>query len=1347
MNYIGGPFIGPEPHHHHHGPSPVELAQISGASQYARLNTRLQKHIEDDVRHITDEERYKWNKGIYDLKALKEDINDGTIGGGGLDKDELALYLTTHKYATQDWVEGKGYQTESQVNWLITTWFETKFGTADFGKLAKLSDLEGYVKKGSLLGQIDGKDFYQGGSITTNGGNGGLSWDDLKRGLTYNPIINSSTAGAERLGEVKVNGETIFTIWQTDNGGGGGTIPIATTSRLGGIIAGSPYTNNEYNATRYGVQVSAEGIASVVIPNAAITPGEGGDSYNWIPFFCLYASRSSENAPQLPNPSNGVWSYTTHTWDDVAPESNDTEYVWMCWCEQKNGAWTGAVNGPVCLGADAGADANGMEFVYRQWPREDAVGVVGKLHDGTTYNGKTPSDEDYVPEGWSDHPNGISSTMPVEYMAYRVSRIVNGKRVWQNNFSEPYIWSKWGRNGMDGDGIEFIFSAPVDMITSQATMKSQLETALSTVFGRADYENDERYQAAIEIAELRVNNAKLEDYGWYDDAQQLSRGKCTYVSIRKKHWDANEETGVWGRFSDPVIWSTWMDATAIIEGGSYYTLDVNPSQIHVDAVGVADATDIYVKLTKHDSDGSTELKPGSEDTDYLITYKFSNSNDIHSFADADYVGVRGYRVSIANNNAASITFSATNLDSVPLCQSVTVSKIVDGSVTTGVDSADIIVQNGTMPISCDSDYYVMRNLSGQQATIKAYVGGPEVSANLIQIKYNNTRLYNNTAVNVQAVSNINSQNTIQASATLQTVDGELKIAITTNLPSTKKLDDSYTIPFTATFTVDGTVYVRPFFIQIQAVPSGTPGAPAVEYKLIVNKQSITVDKNSSGQNVFNDTAAITGTVYQRIGDETYTALSLANMTNLSLRAIGTDLNASNAQAGVSVFTYNGTTWTFNPSAAPSGLYNRYGSHFLIQLGNSNFSVIYDQEEINFVINGKDGQDGVGQQGLQGCVVRESLLSDGESGTKYRNDSNWTTTSRVRYIDVIGVPSSTQYANEDGFEWFAVKPSAVVSSVENSGCRILYWSQQLISALTGYVESNHSASTISGINIPDNFEVLTDVGGIYSSFILAKNAKIKFQTSNELTIVGRDNSTIVAGLTGGGNATKNVRIWAGSTQQNLNDAPFRVYDDGSLVATSATIYGSIIANEGRFTGELEVPNGGLKISSNGRGSIAGGRIWWDENGVYIQDYTLIGGDNTGDNGSTPSGSSSGQQVQVTNQSYRDNGDTVTADITIKNQTGKRVYGYVDVWICSSTYKMSMSNIMVPVWRAEESKPFDIPANETSKPFTYTIPKTSPLFDDFTPGIDTDKSFAWVPRYTEGVTDNSVKRWSNMGIWDD
>ena len=210
MEFIHEPFEHPFEHpfhHHHHEVNPIELAQIGGASQYAKLSYRLQKHIEDDTRHITDEERYKWNKTYNDLKALKEDINDGTIGGGGLDKDELALYLTTHKYATQDWVEGKGYQTESQVNWLITTWFETKFGTADFGKLAKLSDLEGYVKKGSLLGQIDGKDFYQGGSITTNRGNGGLSWDDLKRGLTYNPIINSSTAGAERLGEVKVNGE------------------------------------------------------------------------------------------------------------------------------------------------------------------------------------------------------------------------------------------------------------------------------------------------------------------------------------------------------------------------------------------------------------------------------------------------------------------------------------------------------------------------------------------------------------------------------------------------------------------------------------------------------------------------------------------------------------------------------------------------------------------------------------------------------------------------------------------------------------------------------------------------------------------------------------------------------------------------------------------------------------------------------------------------------------------------------------------------------------------------------------------------------------------------------------
>lgn len=1350
MNYIGGPFIGPEPHHHHHGPSPVELAQISGASQYARLNTRLQKHIEDDVRHITDEERYKWNKGIYDLKALKEDINDGTIGGGGLDKDELALYLTTHKYATQDWVEGKGYQTESQVNWLITTWFETKFGTADFGKLAKLSDLEGYVKKGSTLGKINGQYFREGGEITIGGGNG-LGWDDIIAGLTYNAYINENTSGAQAIGEIRANGKSLFTLYQTDFGGGGGPIPIATTSVLGGIKAGEAYSNTIANATRYWVQVNSAGVASVVIPNRGGNDDPvAGDVYNWNPFFTLYPSNRSADKPQLPDPTTGTWSYGSYTWTDQAPNGSDDYFVWMCLVEYKNSSPTGNVNGPVCLGADPGADANGMEFVYRRWYTENASDVVGNLHAGITSGGKTPTDEDYVPSDWTDHPTGISEDYPFEYMAYRVSTLVNNKRVWANNFSEPFLWAKWGQDGTDGDGIEFIFSNAVDLTTTQANMKTSLTNALTQVFGN-NYTSNDTYQNAIEVANVVVGGKSLDSLGWHDNAPQVALGQCVYVSIRKKRWNSNEEKVLWGPFSDPVIWSGISSNTSIIEGGTLYYLTVTPTQIHVDANGVKDADKIYARLYRSDENGTTEMTPTSAPNEYIMRYQFSNQQtDPTAFMDSAYTP-NGYQLALTD--ASSVTISATNTDGIQLCQAVTISQVVDGSVVYGANAIDVNVLNDTLSIGCDSENYIMRNISNEEVYVHAFIGGSPI-INACTIKYNNTSLRSGVTSTVTAKSSTNSSNGFSVSVTPYYNNNDITLKLSTSLSiSSYQLDKSYYIPLQLQYTEDGQIYTRPFDIKINRINSGAPGVAPTLIKLLVHRDSIYYREND-----FYDSRAITGNIeYTNSKGEwkVYNSSTPrpAGLPLLVIRTVGID-GSSNPQSA-SQFNWSGDTWTFTGASNPRQLFNLYGPQFLIQVvDQTDSSIIYDQEEVDFIKEGKDGTNGTnGTQGMQGCVMRESLIDDGSSDqnnpTIYRNDSNWATNSQIRYIDVVGVPSSGDNANEDGYEWFIVKPTNATSSDEGSGSRQVPYDVAESELRTYVTSSHHSPLT--------NFEVLDNVSGIYASFILAKNAKIKFLTDNELTIVDSNNNP-VAGITGGGNnarnlGSRNVRIWAGTNSEdslgrlNLSNAAFRVYDDGSLVATSATIYGAIIANEGRFTGELEVPNGGLKISSNGRGSIAGGRIWWDENGVYIQDYTLIGGDNTGDNGSTPSGSSSSQQVQVTSESYRDNGSTVTADITIKNQTGKRVYGYVDVWVCSSTYKMSTSNIMVPVWRAEESKPFDIPANETSKPFTYTIPKTSPLFDDFTPGIDTDKSFAWVPRYTEGVTDNSVKRWSNIGVWDD
>ena len=62
------------------------------------------------------------------------------------------------------------------------------------------------------------------------------------------------------------------------------------------------------------------------------------------------------------------------------------------------------------------------------------------------------------------------------------------------------------------------------------------------------------------------------------------------------------------------------------------------------------------------------------------------------------------------------------------------------------------------------------------------------------------------------------------------------------------------------------------------------------------------------------------------------------------------------------------------------------------------------------------------------------------------------------------------------------------------------------------------------------------------------------------------------------ATNDVIIWAGSTFENYNNAPFRVYEDGSFVATNATITGTINANSGTI--------GGFNIGNNWIKSVVG-----------------------------------------------------------------------------------------------------------------------------------------------------------------
>ena len=190
--------------------------------------------------------------------------------------------------------------------------------------------------------------------------------------------------------------------------------------------------------------------------------------------------------------------------------------------------------------------------------------------------------------------------------------------------------------------------------------------------------------------------------------------------------------------------------------------------------------------------------------------------------------------------------------------------------------------------------------------------------------------------------------------------------------------------------------------------------------------------------------------------------------------------------------------------------------------------------------GDDGEKGdkgdQGVQGIQGCIFRESEWS--ASSVQYRNDE--ALTSGTRYIDFALIRND---AAIDGWDVYKCLKTHV-SSASNKPGNTTYW------------------------------EKLSGVGPIYTSLIIAKNASISLFQGNQVLIKKSDN-TVSAGMSGSTSGQK-IRIWAGSATPD--SAPFRVDEEGNVVATKANITGTITATGGNV--------GGFSISSSSMESVSG-----------------------------------------------------------------------------------------------------------------------------------------------------------------
>lgn len=273
-----------------------------------------------------------------------------------------------------------------------------------------------------------------------------------------------------------------------------------------------------------------------------------------------------------------------------------------------------------------------------------------------------------------------------------------------------------------------------------------------------------------------------------------------------------------------------------------------------------------------------------------------------------------------------------------------------------------------------------------------------------------------------------------------------------------------------------------------------------------------------------------------------------------------DMIASKGEDGVSIEEiYTRTTVNSTPSTPTSPQIDDYIPSGWTRT-QSGISSSYPYEWVSKRRKSSDGVWGLfstpvvcaqlgekGADGLQGCAIRDSEWA---LNTEYRNDSDVTDGSLpVRYIDVVLVRNNAMETGWDAYQ--CLKTHVSSSSITYANTQ--YWKK-------------------FGAN----------VGSIFTSLIISKNAKIQLFQGNDL-LIQKDDGTVTAGMTGS-NSGSLVRIFAGSTYENRASAPFRVTESGEMYAIKAHIQGEVVATSGSFSGELKSATGtftgGVVTNSDG-----------------------------------------------------------------------------------------------------------------------------------------------------------------------
>lgn len=375
---------------------------------------------------------------------------------------------------------------------------------------------------------------------------------------------------------------------------------------------------------------------------------------------------------------------------------------WLTWT--KGSIWST----PVRLGSSGttsgtGSDGQGYNYIYcrtstGQMPSfqvsiEDTT-LVNAVEDASKYNQgisvrEVGGNVAYVQSSdptdvWYDHPDGVTATIPYEWiLVYQ-----GNEEEWTLLTPQPILWSKYGVNGQDGDGVEYIFCAVSEGKDATPIVKNN--TITGTVKGTT---------YTVDVSAISTNSYYQQDdfipEGWSDEPVQVDQDNPRqYVSIRKKKWVANEEKSKWGLFTEPKIWT---EIPIVKAGADRLSLDWSNNNVNVvqgeTGQALIDATTNYLSV-----------KIGSTPIPYTETLPEQGLGYTLTISESSYYNAKLTSIDQETDSSILIPMGGVQLTEL-LTNAHTFAVSVTVKVKYNEDSDDIYTQIASFNVNVKDEVY------------------------------------------------------------------------------------------------------------------------------------------------------------------------------------------------------------------------------------------------------------------------------------------------------------------------------------------------------------------------------------------------------------------------------------------------------------------------------------------------------------------------------------------------------------------------------------------------------------------------------------------------------------------